>query len=97
MNTNRIITNAFSNPRTERLFRENWTERRMQQEHDDQQSCAFCFQTWRLGQEPDCPWHLCLNPKSPFHQETVRSTFSCSFHQNRERTPVASAAPEFAV
>jgi hypothetical protein len=80
MNTNRIKTDGFSNPETERYFREGWTQERSEKELQEEKVCALCRRAFPTPGTAD-PWVICLNPDSRYCYETLDPLFSCARHE----------------
>lgn len=80
MNSNRIVTDRFSNPESQKMYQEHWSEEPetytgLYQEGYQCGGCAF-FAPFN----PD--WGLCCHPDSRHHLETVFEHFTCPAHVN---------------
>lgn len=78
-NRNSIVTNAFSNAASERMYQASWPEdpdaRRM---YEDCRQCGGCSFFAALN----CDWGVCMHPRSRHHLETVFEHFTCPAHVN---------------
>ena len=74
MNCNRIKSEGFSNPETERFFKAHWTYERQMREMETQKTCGFCLCAIPIADPCSV---LCLNADSPYCYETVSAFFSC--------------------
>ena len=79
-NQNRIRTDGFSNPDTERLFANPAPAGRP----DEENLCGLCRHAHFLPPS-EGRWILCLNRKGPHWFETVSSCFTCARHEPRRR------------
>jgi hypothetical protein len=70
---------GFSNPGTERDYRQ-WPAERRHQIALRGKECGFCSHCFSLTAHP--VFALCLNARSPYYQETVSICFSCSLHRS---------------
>ena len=75
MNINEIVTDGFSNPDTEKLYKEDWPDepKLREQCHEDCAQCGLCSYFAPLNAD----WGLCCNPASRHHLETVFEHFTC--------------------
>ena len=75
MNTNRIVTDRFSNPQSERIYREHWPEEpEVYTDHYEQgKQCGGCA----FFAPFNADWGLCCHADSRHHLETVFEHFTC--------------------
>lgn len=74
MNTNNISTEAWSNPESERLYREKWPdEAALRSRHEEGLQCGGCSFFAKFNED----WGLCCNPTARHHLETVWEHFTC--------------------
>ena len=74
MNSNFIKTDEFSNPESERLYRERWPdEPGMKARYEVGDQCGGCSFYAKLNAD----WGLCCYAASRHHLETVFEHFSC--------------------
>jgi hypothetical protein len=80
MNKNQIVTNAFSNPESEKLFNTLWAEEPEIAEnfHFNGRQCGGCSFYGKFNVD----WGLCCHPKSRHHLETVNEHFTCPHQVN---------------
>src|SRR6266545_7612958 len=83
MNTNKIKTDGFSNPETERFFAEQWDDERLLKQGEEEKHCGFCNHCFFLKSEE--LWILCLNADSPYCYETLDACFTCPGHEPYSR------------
>jgi hypothetical protein len=73
-NRNVIVTDGFSNPASERLYRASWPDEPATRElYEDGQQCGGCSFFAALNTD----WGVCAHPKSRHHLETVFEHFTC--------------------
>jgi hypothetical protein len=77
MNSNQIKRNGFSNPKTERHFKKNWTEGKNAVQVSEGNCCGLCQHCCFVGHPNPVDWILCLNPKSEYCHETLDPNFTC--------------------
>ena len=81
MDRNYIRKDGFSNPDTERFFKENWNEERMMALCQGNKHCGRCIHAHLLIESPEENlWWFCLNEASEYFLETVHFAFGC-IHQ----------------
>ena len=75
MNTNRIITDDWSNPDSARLFRRRWPDEPAVREQCEEAAlqCGGCSFFAKFNMD----WGLCCHPASRHHLETVFEHFTC--------------------
>jgi hypothetical protein len=75
MNTNRIVTDRFSNPESEKLYREHWPDEPQTYTdlYEEGQQCGGCSFFAKFNSD----WGLCCHPESRHHLETVFEHFTC--------------------
>jgi hypothetical protein len=79
MNENEIILKRFSNPESEKLYKDEWPDEpeiHIKYRHGEQ--CGGCS----FFAEFDEDWGLCCNPSSRHKYETVFEHFTCPSHVN---------------
>jgi hypothetical protein len=74
MNANHIVTEGFSNPESEKLYRSAWPgEPQLKRQCEDGGQCGGC--AWFAPFNAD--WGLCCHPVSRHRLETVFEHFTC--------------------
>jgi hypothetical protein len=74
MNTNRVVTDSWSNPESERLYISHWPdEPATYQRYEKGDQCGGCSFYAQFNSD----WGLCCHPKSRHHLETVFEHFTC--------------------
>ena len=75
MNANRIMTDRFSNPQSEQMYREHWPEEpTLYTDHYAQgKQCGGCA----FFAPFNADWGLCCHADSRHHLETVFEHFTC--------------------
>jgi hypothetical protein len=75
VNKNQIVTDAFSNPESEKLYKTLWADEPEIAEnfHFNGRQCGGCSFYGKFNSD----WGLCCNPKSRHHLETVFEHFTC--------------------
>lgn len=87
MDTNFIRKDGFSNPDTERLFREKWDEERMDAVCAINRHCGMCLACEFLVESPEENlWLLCRDEDSPYFLETLHFPFSCEHHDRSAKS-----------
>lgn len=75
MNTNRIVTDRFSNPESEKLYREHWPDEpsTYTELYEQGKQCGGCSFFAPFNSD----WGLCCRSESRHHLETVFEHFTC--------------------
>ena len=75
MNENRIVTAGFSNPDSERRYRNQWSdEPKLGAQYEEGGQCGGCAYFAPFNSD----WGLCCNGESRHMTETVFEHFTCS-------------------
>ena len=75
VNENRVVTDRFSNPESERRYRDHWPgEPELAAQCEEGGQCGGCAYFAPFNSD----WGLCCNPSSRHATETVFEHFSCS-------------------
>ena len=78
-NSNIIVTNAFSSPASQDLYRSKWPDdERSRALYNEGMQCGGCSFFAKFNFD----WGLCMNAKSRHHLETVFEHFTCPHHVN---------------
>ena len=81
MNSNYVRNDGFSNPETERFFKQHWGPEQMWAVCNALKHCGVCGFGFEIVDSPqERLWHLCWNEDSPYHMETVHCAFTCPHH-----------------
>ncbi len=87
MDTNYVRKDGFSNPDTERFFKQHWTPEQMFAVCDALKHCGVCDYAFEIVDTPqEHLWYLCWNEDAPYHLETVHFAFTCPHHRHEAGT-----------
>jgi hypothetical protein len=73
MNTNKIVTNEFSNPESKKLYESDYENEPHLRDNFQCGGCSFYA-------EFNSDWGLCCHPKSRHYLETIYEHFTCPVH-----------------
>ena len=93
MNTNNIVTNAWSDRKSETLYTTQWPdEPALLPQYENGDQCGGCS----FFAEFNADWGLCCNRKSRHYLETVFEHFTCATYVREGWGPHSfTEAPEF--